>query len=287
MRQLLAARFPPESAAARVNNKNKHCAIWHESTHLQPAEVARHHARQAKRLPARRRPVVHVEAGGRGRKPMARHHHHAGHDARALRWPKRNLRVAEGWRRLAQLGAWSKGAREVEAQRVHELERGVDLAQLRSGDAHQPAEEAIVVFEVEGGGGGGRRCRNLHAPLLGALLAHEVHPEKRGVARLHARSAGQIAQHAAPRALAVDGAVALQPAAVSNERVAQEDGFSERGVAQRRQQAVGGGGIKSASAGGACIRRNCRREIKEGALGERLGEGHFTLYAPGWRSVNF
>ena len=38
----------------------------------------------------------------------------------------------------------------MEAQRVHELERGVDLAQLRSGDAHQPAEEAIVVFEVEG-----------------------------------------------------------------------------------------------------------------------------------------
>jgi len=154
MRQLLAARFSPESAAARVNNKNKHCATLHESTHLQPVEVARHHARQAKRLPARRRPVVHVEAGGRGRKPMARHRRHAGHDARALRWPKRNLRVVEGWRRLAQLGAWSKGAREVEAQRVHELERGVDLAQLRSGDAHQPAEEAIVVFEVEGGGGG-------------------------------------------------------------------------------------------------------------------------------------
>ena len=66
MRQLLAARFPPESAAARVNNKNKRCGILHESTHLQPAEVARHHAREAKRLPARRRPVVHVEAGGPG-----------------------------------------------------------------------------------------------------------------------------------------------------------------------------------------------------------------------------
>ena len=104
--------------------------------------------------------------------------------------------------------------------------------------------------KLKKGAGGGRRCRNLHAPLLGALLAHEVHPEKRGVARLHARSARQIAQHAAPRALAVDGAVALQPAAVSNERVAQEDGFSERGVAQRRQQAAGGGGIKSAGAGG-------------------------------------
>jgi hypothetical protein len=72
--------------------------------------------------------------------------------------------------------------------------------------------------------------------------------------------------------------------------VAQEDGFSERGVAQRRQQAVGGGGIKSASAGGACIRRNCRREIREGALGERLaklGEGHFgELRAKGgWMTV--
>jgi hypothetical protein len=118
MRQLLAARFPPESAAARVNNKKKHCAIWHESTHLQPAEVARHHARPAKRLAARRRPGVHVEAGGRGRKPMARHRRHTGHDARALRWPKRNLRVAEGWRRLAQLLASAEiaGAR---SERVH------------------------------------------------------------------------------------------------------------------------------------------------------------------------
>jgi hypothetical protein len=66
----------------------------------------------------------------------------------------------------------------------------------------------------------------------------------------------------------VGGAVALQPAAVSNERVAQDDSFSESGVAQRRQQAVGGGGIKSASAGGACMIRNCRRKIREGALEE-------------------
>jgi hypothetical protein len=29
VRQLLAARFPPESAAARVN-ENKHCAILHK-----------------------------------------------------------------------------------------------------------------------------------------------------------------------------------------------------------------------------------------------------------------
>ena len=29
MRQLLAARFPPESAAGRVN-ENKHCAIFHK-----------------------------------------------------------------------------------------------------------------------------------------------------------------------------------------------------------------------------------------------------------------
>ncbi len=127
------------------------------------------------------------------------------------------------------------------------------------GGAHGPVEQQPVGcparrrWQGERGGSkmvcvcvcGGRRCRNLRALQLGALLAHEVHPEKRGVARVHARSAGQIAQHAAPRALAVDGAVALQPAAVSNERVAQEDGFSERGVAQRRQQAAGDGGIES------------------------------------------
>ena len=34
MRQLLATRYPPESAAARVNNKNKRCGTLHESTHL-------------------------------------------------------------------------------------------------------------------------------------------------------------------------------------------------------------------------------------------------------------
>jgi hypothetical protein len=96
----------------------------------------------------------------------------AGHDARALRWPTRNLRVGEGWRRLAQLGAWSKGARVVEAQRVHELEWGVDLAQLRSGDAHQPAEEAIVVFEVEGGGGGAGGAAETFTP---PCLAHCLH----------------------------------------------------------------------------------------------------------------
>ena len=87
---------------------------------------------------------------------------------------------------------------------------------------------------------GRRSAANLRALQLGALLAHEVHTEKRGVAHVHARSGNQIAQHAAPSALAVGGAVALQPAAaVSNQRVAQEDSFRERGVAQRRQQAVG------------------------------------------------
>ena len=111
---------------------------------------------------------------------------------------------------------------------------------------------------------GRRSAAKLRALQLGALLAHEVHPEKRGVARVHACSAGQIAQHAAPRALAAGGAVALQPAAVSNERVANEDSFCKCGVAQYEQQAVGGGGIKRASsAGGDCMSKNCRREIRE------------------------
>jgi hypothetical protein len=116
---------------------------------------------------------------------------------------------------------------------------------------------------------GRRSAANLRALELGALLAHEVHTEKRGVAHVHARSGHQIAQHAAPRALAVDGAVALQPAAVLNQRVTQEDSFRECSVAQRRQLAVGGGEFKGASAGGACVRRNYRREIREGALSDR------------------
>jgi hypothetical protein len=121
---------------------------------------------------------------------MARQRHHTRHDARALHWPKRNLCVVEGWRLLMHLDAWNKALREVKPRRMHELERGVDVTQLRSGDAHQPAEEAIVVFKR----GGRRRCRNWHASKLGTLLAHEVHPEKRVVARVHLQSSiGQIA----------------------------------------------------------------------------------------------
>ncbi len=131
------------------------------------------------------------------------------------------------------------------------------LKELYNGNAHDPAQETIMIFDDEG---------QLHAPLLGALLAHEIHPEKRVVARVHARSGHQITQHAAPRALARGGAVALQPAAVSNQRVAQEDSFREGGVVQRRQQAVGGGGIESASAGS---HNMC--QIRERTLGEIFG----------------
>ena len=41
--------------------------------------------------------------------------------------------------------------RQVQPQReLHELERGVDLMELRSADAHAPAEEGIVIFKRGG-----------------------------------------------------------------------------------------------------------------------------------------
>ena len=58
------------------------------------------------------------------------------------------------------------------------------MTQLRNAHAHAPAEEGIVVFER----GEWQRFRNLNAPALGALLAHDVHLEKRGVAHVPAAS---------------------------------------------------------------------------------------------------
>ena len=56
---------------------------------------------------------------------------------------------------LARVASWDAGqwpaqgqARQLQPQQqLHELQRGVDLTQLRNAHAHAPAEEGIVVFE--------------------------------------------------------------------------------------------------------------------------------------------
>ncbi len=154
-----------------------------------------------------------------------------------------------------------------EAQRgLDEHERGDDLEVEHEGNTQDLPQEAIVILEHRG---------QLHMPTLGPLFANEVHPKNRCVAhskyRAYAR-VEQFAQHAAPRALAPGGAVALQPAAVSNERVAQEDSFHERGIAQHRKDIAVC--VKFKNARGARIHRNCKRDIREGTLGESLGVGH-------------
>ncbi len=85
-----------------------------------------------------------------------------------------------------------------------------------------------------------REWRHLHAPAPGALLAHEVNPKTNGVAHVYARRLEQVAQHAAPRALAVSCASAHEPARPLNTRVALQNCCREVCVAQTRQQELRG-----------------------------------------------
>lgn len=109
-----------------------------------------------------------------------------------------------------------------------------------------------------------------HASAPGAFLAHEVNPHEGGVADGCACSVAQVAQHAAPRVLALHRSAALQPAAAANKRMARENRLGQLSVAQARQEQRGCGGVESAGAGGACIERNLVYQIWEGTLGERL-----------------
>jgi hypothetical protein len=69
-------------------------------------------------------------------------------------------------------------------------------------------------------------------------------------------------------ALARGGGVALQADAVSNERVAQEDGVCEHGVAQRREDIAEV--VRFKNARGTRIHRKCKCDVSEGTLGESL-----------------
>ncbi len=86
---------------------------------------------------------------------MTRHGREAEHDARSLSGPQRGLHVDDGWRALMKRGS---NLLHVKPPRtLDELERGIDLEPQpppalppHDGNAPNPAEEAIVIFESQG-----------------------------------------------------------------------------------------------------------------------------------------
>ena len=123
-------------------------AFSQQQLHLNLVDVTRHDAIQDERCPARRHPKVHVQAGRRGRKPMARRRGQLGHAAHPLRRPKRELCVVNGWRRLRKRGAKRCATAAGEAQPgLDKDERGIELVALRDGNDRHFAQEAVVIFE--------------------------------------------------------------------------------------------------------------------------------------------
>jgi hypothetical protein len=142
--------------------QNEQCTHSSSQPHLNFANVARHNAGKDTYHPL---PLAqHTRSG---RHSMTRHGREAEHDARSLSGPhggdKRSLsgphskdclHVAGAWRARMKLGAHPlhvKPPRTLE-RTLDELERGIDLVSqpLADGNAPNPAEEAIVIFESQG-----------------------------------------------------------------------------------------------------------------------------------------
>lgn len=128
--------------------QNEQYKLLHSSSqpHLNFADVARHDAGKDTRLP----PEGHTRSG---RHSMTRHGREAEHDARSLSGPQRGLHVDDGWWALMKRGMHLL---HVKPPR-NDLERGIDLCPqpppvlpLHDGNAPNPAEEAIVIFESQG-----------------------------------------------------------------------------------------------------------------------------------------
>ena len=120
---------------------------------LNLVDVTRHDAIQDERSPARRHPKVHVQAGRRGRKPMARRRGQLGHAAHPLRRPKRELCVVNGWRGLRKRGTQRCATAAGEAQPgLDKDERGIELVALRDGNDRHFAQEAVLIFDGRGTG---------------------------------------------------------------------------------------------------------------------------------------
>ena len=143
----------PEFAAAHVNGNRTACArvvtVLYK-THLNFPDVARHHAGEDDRVHARRRPVVHVVQSGRlGHQSAATHGGAAEHDAHSLRRPISALHVAHarhrhrGMERRTALQKEPRGGGD-------ELKRRDNLVAMIVRNAHEPAEEKIVILESQG-----------------------------------------------------------------------------------------------------------------------------------------
>ena len=141
------------SLLRRTSIKQAMRAFSQQQLHLNLVDVTRHDAIQDERSPARRHPKVHVQAGRRGRKPMARRRGQLGHAAHPLRRPKRELCVVNGWRRLRKRGAQRCATAVGEAQPgLDKDERGIELVALRDGNDRHFAQEAVLIFDGRGTG---------------------------------------------------------------------------------------------------------------------------------------
>ena len=141
------------SLLRRTSIKQAMRAFSQQQLHLNLVHVTRHDAIQDERSPARRHPKVHVQAGRRGRKPMARRRGQLGHTAHPLGRPKRELCWVNGWRRLRERGAQTCATAAGEAQPgLDKDERGIELVALRDGNDRHFAEEVVLISEGRGTG---------------------------------------------------------------------------------------------------------------------------------------
>ena len=141
------------SLLQRTSVKQDIRAISQQQSHLDLVHVTRHNAIQDERSPARRHPKVHVKAGRRGRKPTARRRGQLRHAAHPLRWPKSELGVVYGWRRLRKRGGKRCATAAGEAPPgLGKYQRGIELVALLDGNDRNFAQEVVVIFERRGAG---------------------------------------------------------------------------------------------------------------------------------------
>ena len=84
---------------------------------------------------------------------MARRRGQLGHAARPLGWPKRELRVVNGRRRLRKCGTKRYATAAGEAQPGFDKDdMGIELVALRDGNDRHFAQEVVVIFDGRGTG---------------------------------------------------------------------------------------------------------------------------------------
>ena len=119
----------------------------HAGPYLNLADVAARDSDQDARSPVPRRPRAHAHAGRRGRQPVACRRRKADRSALQLSWPKRDVHVAAGRRRMLVRERMAAGHIQARCGGGDDVERRVDLRALVERNNHGgPAEEAIAIF---------------------------------------------------------------------------------------------------------------------------------------------